>query len=210
MAPAPECPAGFSARPILAGLPCLIVPFLLCWHGFGAYVRYGWLMLIPALIGVSCIAISIVRAQRKSWQVPFFLGFALLSWGAGVQARTWRCESTCRTLEPALDALRQFHSEHGSFPTQLTQVPEFRRLAEAGRITLREGRSQGGMIQVNFFNTPDVMIYLGSSDYLCVVLLERPMIMSFTRFNILRQDATSPKWTEDRVVWTLEKINPRL
>lgn len=224
--PAPERPARFPALSLLAGLPCATVPFLLCWEGWGAYLRNGGFLAIPALIGTSFIVLYVFRALRNladgnfrarqvrsPWDhllILVFLGFSLLSWAAGVQARSWRCESWCKAVEPALEALRKYHAERGTYPTQLAQVPEVERIVKTQGLSLRAGRDPYGPWDVGFFRGPELIVYLWSDEYRLIVPLERPFIMSFTRFYILRRDAHSPKWTEDHVVWILEKINPRL
>jgi hypothetical protein len=110
-------------------------------------------------------------------------------------------ESLCRAAEPAIETLSKYHAEHGTYPTNLQDIPDFQRLAEASNVTFRQGRKRHGPWDVGFVEGPQMVIYLWPHDYLCIVPLERPAMMSFTRFDVLKKDSHSRGWAEDHLIW---------
>lgn len=207
-------PSRFSFLSLISGIPCAILPFLLCIYGFGAYMRTMCFIIVPALLGLSFMALYLFRAMRNlaRGQTPIrlkqdnvlllvFLGFAILSWISGKEMRIWHCDSICRAAEPSIAILVNYHVEHGSYPTKLQDVPEFQRLAEAGKLSFCQGRNRYGPSDVGFFEGPDIVVYLWPHEFLCVVPLERPIIMSITRFYVLKKGSNSPSWTEDHIIW---------
>jgi hypothetical protein len=215
--PATPKPPRFSVSSLIAGIPCAVLPFLLCIYGFGAYMRSMFFIIIPALLGLSFVALYLSRAMRNLARGQFratqirlkqdnllllvFLGFAILSWISGKQVRIWHCDSICSAAEPAIASLLKYQAEHGSFPAKLQELPDFQKLAESARISFRQGRNRYGPSDVGFFQGPDMVVYLWPQEYLCVVPLERPIIMSITRFYVLQKASNSPNWAEDHIIW---------
>jgi hypothetical protein len=142
-----------------------------------------------------------IRSKQDKVLALVFLGFAMLSWFSGKEVRIWHCESICRAAKPAIETLLKYQAEHGSYPAKLQDVPEFQRLADRGKVSFREGRNRYGPWDVGFFEGPDMVVYLWPRDYLCVVPLERPLMMRITRFYILKKDSNTPTWTEDHIMW---------
>jgi hypothetical protein len=223
--PALEPPSRFPFVSLIAGIPCVLVPLMLCVDGYGAYMRSFFFCVIPAVIALSFVPLYIFRVVRNllrgernrlptssKWDkvlLLIFLGLAMLSWISGKQVRIWHCESKCRAAEPAIQILRKYQMDHGSYPSQLLQVPEFTSLAERAKVSIREGRDRYGASDVGFFEGPDMIVYLSPGDYLCVVPIERPFIMSITRFYVLRRNSITSTWSEDYFIWTLSFIRHR-
>jgi hypothetical protein len=195
-------------------------PFLLCVYGYGAYMRLFFIGFIPALIGVSFLALYVVRAIRSlvtsrcchlqvsnAWDkylLLVLLGLALLSWTAGRQVRFWHCESIGAKAAPAIEALRQYRSVHGFYPARLAEVPEFDQLIANVRISVREGYVGYRQLSITpFDDPPDMIVYLQRDGCLCAIPLERPALMSFTRFYYLWKDSDSHNWAEAHTVWCL-------
>ena len=207
---------------LVAGLPCLVVPFGMCLTGYGAYLRMGSLVLIPALIGTGFLGIYAVRGMGHLWRGRFnadlvnprsdrgllmiFLGFAAFSWTAGQQIRSWYCWSIVARSEPAIDALQKYHAAHGRYPSSLGDVPDFMSRANAAGITVGQGRVGRFGVDLRPLDQQDVTVYLDSGGYFCVVPLEKKLPMSFTRFYILRRDSASQGWSLDHLVWSLAGI----
>ncbi|MBI2920632.1 MAG: hypothetical protein HYY18_06060 [Planctomycetes bacterium] len=211
--------ARFSFTSILAGISCAALPLVLCAYGYGAYLRAAWFIAIPALIGLSFVALYSLRIVRNlatgqlrtgamtakfdKALILVFLGLFILSWISGRQIRTWHCESICARVEPALEALRRYHEVHGCYPARLQEVPEFTRLADIGKVSIQEGRILSTGLDVGSLEESDMTIYLEPQYYFCVVPLEKKLLMSITRFYILSRDSTSSDWTEDHMIWML-------
>lgn len=217
-APIRNGPVRVPLLPLFAGIPCAAVPLFLCVTGYGAYLRISWFVVLPALIGSAFLVLYLIRALRNlamgefnaslrskqdTWLALSFAGMSILSWIAGTQLRRLHCESICVRAEPAIQALQKYHAVHGSYPARLEDVPEFRWLARAGNVAIQQGRIGRGGLDVGPIEQADMTIYLERSGYLCVVPLERKLIMSITRFYVLRKDNESARWSKDHLIWTL-------
>jgi len=208
-----------AARSLLAGIPCLLVPFWMCLAGYGAWLRMGFLMVLPALIGTGFLGLYAARWIRNLWRGRFnrnpvnrrsdrwlllvFLGLSALSWTTGRLAREWHCRSIVEKAGPAIDALKKYEAAYGKYPSSLREVPDVTSLARAAGITVAEARVGPSGADVGSLEKQDMTVYLDPRGYCCVVPLERKVPMSFTRFYILRRDSGSPTWTSDHMIWTL-------
>lgn len=212
----------FWPTALVSAIPCATVPFVLLVLGYGAYARLAWFFLIPLLIIFTWILFASIRVVQglvirwrsgdhsrppplDSWRewsaMAAFLVITGASWLAGIQVRTWYCESICEKTRPLIEALERYRAEHGSYPTDLQLLAEFRSLNEGGIVTVRQGRNLRSGIDVGGIDDADVTFWLDPHDYLCVVPLEKRSPMSFSRFYILRKDSHSPDWTEDHLIW---------
>ena len=220
----PATASGSWPVALVSAIPCASVPFVSCVLGYGAYVRVFSFLLIPILIASSGILFSSIRAIQslvsrlrtgcrsqtphlnpgRGWGIlALWVILAGVSWSAGKHARMWHCESVCNKTRPFMESLEKYRTEHGSYPSKLEDLPGFGALLKRGKVTLRQGRFLRFGIDVGKVEDVEMTVYLEPHNYLCIVPMERKLIMSGTRFYVLQKDSRSPNWTEDHLVWTL-------
>lgn len=211
---------------LVSALPCLLVPSALCFLGYGAYVRIGFVFIFPVLITLSWGALSLVRVIVKFYNLrrtggPFttpaltaiqkcgllliFLLALGISWAIGIQARYWYGQSIGRKAQPLIEALEAYRREHGRYPLHIEELPEYQSLSKVGPLIFRQGKFlKSSLLDVGRIEDADLTVYLTSDRYLCVVPLEKKLLMSITRFYVLERASNSPEWIEDHIIWTLE------
>ncbi len=128
------------------------------------------------------------------------------SWFGGIQLRRENCKSICNAAEPLIAAVDAFYKEHGTYPSATEIDAQLSALSRNAGITfMRRSFLSSGSFDVADLNDADVTVYISSKECFWLVPIERPSIMSFTRFAVFMRSNESAGWTEDSMRWTFEK-----
>ena len=174
--------------------------------GYSVVLYYGWLFI---LFFLAAIAGAVWKRQPAS--TSYLLVLAVLTMAAvvggfaGHWTRRAQALSVCRRCEPIFASLNAYKQTHGSFPTSAVPI-----LGQTGTgLNISQGRLSSGGIGLEELNSSDVVVYLQTNSYLCVVPVTKQLLMSFTRLYVYRRDSDNAQWVYDKMVWTLGLIDEK-
>jgi hypothetical protein len=222
----PRLMASFRERRTVAalvvGLACGSVPLVIACYGYGSYLRYSWFFVAPAVVVVGHALVGTVlliregllllggaapdgdRGQRyrlRLLDTLLFCAMFLLGWGAGVLCREAYARAVRRRCEPVLAALETYRSVHGSYPTDLSQIPGIDGLIEESGVTIVGERFGRFGLPLGKIDEADAVVYLVGNRWECVVPIEQMPIMSFTRFYVYLKASDDPDWQHHYLIW---------
>jgi hypothetical protein len=192
---------------------CAALPFTVTLLGYGRYLKMTWLVPV-SVIAFLCVlhAILVIRTptwRRSRWYalLPLVLlsGGFFTGWGVGALGRDVHCRSICSRSEPILAALEAYRAQHGQYPANLGLLPNIDDLKSTARLNLTEGVFAKGKrnIDVGAADVADAVLYLDRDNWICLVPIERPVMLSFTRFCTYRRDNGYPSWEPTEQLWWL-------
>jgi len=204
----------FIALAIAVGL----IAFVPSVMGYGAYVRYGWPMLLlvalPVVLAVAILelidAYRYGRFRKSRFPVirlALFLGLAFaLGRITGHHVRRFHCQRTCRACQPLFAAARTYKAQHGEYPTELALLGEQVLGEMPAGMDIQQGKITQSGIDTEILHQADAGVYLTRNHFLCVVPVERPFFMSITRFDAYARGVADPDWTYCSWTWFFWKL----
>jgi hypothetical protein len=204
------------------GLPCALIPFLVSWYGYGSYMRYLWpfVLFAAAFMGMMCVrgiwyavaTVNLIRssvrskAQDVSMKVSLllfgiFCAAFFVGWGTGFASREIHCRGICGRCNPVFAALEEYKTQHGAYPLKLDALPAFDTIQKTAGFSIGQGEYFSTGIDVEPTDDYDVVFYISSDAYLCLVPIEHRVFMSITRFNVYMRQSKDSIWRRDHIIW---------
>ena len=217
----------------LAAFSCGAWPLIVVLNGYGTYLGYGgWFIALLGSLLLCCMFLSAEqglpyfsiwkrtppRARAESAQqnpLRFVTGilccglFFLCSWFVGIQIRKAYCRHLCRAAEPLFNALEEYRSLHGFYPDHLKKLPNALILESETGLVIREGPLINKSLDLDLgeLGESNLTIYFApNGDFVCLVPIERPFLMSFTRFEVFLRSSENSRWQEDSILWQLHPM----
>jgi len=207
---------------------CGTVTFFIVGHGYGSYLRYTWVFVAPflvivgsALLGLVLLIGDVIQLSRAvelrgTWRqrhrfrlldVAFFCTLFFTGWGVGILCREAYTRAVCRKCEPLLAALAKYEQTHGSYPTDLSQLPDIDGLMERSGVTIVGERFGRDGLPLGRIDEADAVVYLDANCWKCVVPIERRFFISISRFYVYSKMSEKPVWRRDYLIWHLTAID---
>ncbi|MBI5367559.1 MAG: hypothetical protein HZA54_11020 [Planctomycetes bacterium] len=126
--------------------------------------------------------------------------FFLAGMYAGIAWRRVDFRPLTRECDRIIAGVNRYRETHGEYPLVVEDVPEYARVSGKSRFSFSQGRVLSRGIEVSVIDSSDATIYLSPRGYLLVIGLEKPFMMSFTRFDVLMASSEHPEWRDDHII----------
>jgi hypothetical protein len=184
-------------RFIYAGLILGLTAGTLAVAGYGYLLHYFALPLLLIPLTLSARSLFDKKPLQFLAQFAIIAGFALLGWHLGTAAIRKRALSTCHKLDAYVDQAQLFRLHHGRYPTNLSEMEDFRMPVESIRFLHTAITSDIGLENIWECETT---VLLSSNEFACILPVSKLLPLNSTRLYVYRWTSLDTHWKYDHYV----------